>query len=63
MTAHFVEKFSSVLSGAACPVAVDDEKKKIRHSSPSYASIMDWYLDVRNIGGEWQDYPESHHVN
>ena len=29
--AHFIEKFSSVLAGPACPVAVDDIRKRVRY--------------------------------
>ena len=59
--AHFIEKFSSVISGGACPVALDDIEGKVRYplcESPAFnkgwASYFNLYM--------WVDYPESHHV-
>ena len=61
---HFIEDFSSILSGAACPVAVDDIERKIRYPvsekllsffGKGYSDLVPGYL--------WEDYPESHHIS
>jgi hypothetical protein len=76
--AHFINNFSSPLSGPCCPVAVDDEKKKVRYpliadqdvlfvKGGSTYSLLDKNGE-RKIKGHlfvllWTDYPESHHTD
>jgi hypothetical protein len=64
--AHFIDKFSSVLSGPACPVAVDDIEKKIRY--PLEKDEIGYPRSIGANGGEayfnvyaWKDYPGSHY--
>ena len=63
--AHFIENFSSVLSGPACPVAVDDIRKRVRY--PKDENFKGCDVDALILAlvdiKRWQDYPESHHVN
>ena len=59
---HFQEKFSSVLAGPLCPVAVDDIKKKIRYPD-TLLRVFDKYVGSYFDVYMWRDYPKSHHVN
>ena len=59
---HMVDKFSSLVSGDPCPVAVDDIKKMIRYPvgvsmgfNPGWESYFNMHL--------WKDYPNSHHTS
>jgi hypothetical protein len=59
--AHFINNFSSPLSGPCCPVAVDDIENKIRCCIYPGAAIGVSSLSEPLDCLGWQDYPESHH--
>ena len=62
---HFIDKFSSVLSGPGCPVAVDDYEKRVRYE-PKVIRTQERALEGCHpyliTVPAWQDYPESHHL-
>jgi len=61
---HFIEDFSTPLSGPFCPVAVDDTEHKVRYAPQvirTHVAPIGQLPYLVSVPA-WQDYPESHHL-